>query len=43
MALGDWLAGLLILIVGVLAPVGVLATRHGLLGRSRDDSNSKLS
>lgn len=34
----DWLAGLLVLAVGILAPIGLLVARHGLLGRSRDDA-----
>ena len=37
--LADWLAGLLVLAVGILAPVGILAARHGLLGRSREEEN----
>jgi uncharacterized membrane-anchored protein YhcB (DUF1043 family) len=42
--LADWLAGLLVLVVGVIAPVGVLATRYGLLGRAvARDQESKLS
>ena len=40
--LADWLAGLLVLAVGILAPIGILAARHGLLGRSREEEN-KLS
>ena len=40
--LADWLAGLLILAVGILAPIGILAARHGLLGRAREEA-SKFS
>ena len=39
----DWLLGLLVLVVGVLAPVAITASRHGLFGGRGQQEDAKFA